>query len=201
MKRATNMRQMIKTIVPGLSALILCLMPAVVSQGQTNKEQTQEIVASGGTFTLQKSVVAGGGSPKQQLPVSENGTTGQAVAGSASSGGQFKIYSGFWTADDFAPTAATATITGRIKTADGRGIKNVSVVITYQNGAMQSAISSSFGYFSFAELPVGETYVVSVSAKRFTFSQSAQMISLVGDISDVEFIADAAESTMVAEQP
>ncbi len=146
---------------------------------------------SGGQFSITKTVVAGGGNGMSQNQTDANNTAGQTVAGSQSNGGNFTLYSGFWTPDDFTPTAATATIGGRIRAADGRGIKNVFITLTHPNGATQTTRSSSFGYYSFAEIPVGETYVVSVVSKRFSFSPSAQVINLTSDAMDVDFTADA----------
>ena len=155
--------------------------------------QTEEIVASGGTFTIHKSVVAGGGRAKQLSPVNEHGTAGQTIAGVRSNGGQFSLYSGFWTPENFAPTAAMAVVSGRVKTADGRGIRNVYVTITFPTGETLTTASSTLGYYSFTEIPSGATYVISVAAKRYAFSQPSQVRQIMEDATDVDFIADAVE--------
>ena len=87
------------------------------------------------------------------------------------------------------PTAATAVVGGQIKTADGRGIRNVLVTITHPNGQTQAARSGSFGYYRFAEIPVGETYVISVTAKKYIFSQPTQIRTVQEDVQDIDFIA------------
>lgn len=163
--------------------------------------QTEQIVSSGGAFTMTKTVIAGGGREKQLSPMSEHGTTGQTIAGVRSSGGNFTLYSGFWTPDDFAPTAATVTVGGRILTADGNGIKNVSVIITSSNGQTRTAVSGSFGYYTFFEIPAGETCIISVSAKRYTFSSPTQVRTVLEDVMDVNFVADAPQSSENEEQP
>lgn len=162
-------------------ALLLIFAEAAV-RGQTS---------SGGSYTMTKTVVAGGGGDQQQNQTKTGTTVGQAVAGKQSSGGQFTLYSGFWTPDDFAPTAATAIVSGQIRTPDGFGIRNVRVTITYPNGQTQTVQSATFGYYNFAEIPVGETYVISVAAKRYTFSQSSQIHTILDDTQDIDFIADA----------
>src|SRR5213595_2115691 len=51
---------------------------------------------SGGPFTIQKSVVASSGGTVAGGGFTIAGTTGQALAGTTSSGGQFQLGSGFW---------------------------------------------------------------------------------------------------------
>ena len=153
-------------------------------------EKSPEIVASGGTFALEKTVLAGGGSQMAQSSVNQNGTTGQTIAGVRSTGGNFSLYSGFWTPDDFAPTAANAVVGGRILTTGGAGIRNVQVTITFPSGEIRTTKSSAFGYYRFAEIPVGDIYVISVAAKKYIFSQPSQVRSVQDDLQDVDFIAD-----------
>jgi hypothetical protein len=155
------------------------------------RAQTNEIQASGGSFTLEKQVVAGGGNQMQQSSIKQSGTAGQSVAGYKSSGGSFSLYSGFWTPETFAPTAANVVVGGQVKTADGRGIKNVLVTITFPSGQTRTAISSAFGYYRFADIPAGEIYVFSVAAKRFTFAQPSQARQISDDTQDIDFVADA----------
>jgi hypothetical protein len=157
------------------------------------RAQTSEFQASGGSFTLEKQVVAGGGSQMQQSPLNQSGTAGQAVAGYKSSGGGFALYSGFWTPEDFAPTAASVVVGGRVKTADGRGIKNVLVTIMFPGGQTRAALSSAFGYYRFADIPAGETYIFSVAAKRYTFAQASQAREISEDTQDIDFVADASD--------
>lgn len=171
--------------------LIVGLLLLLVASARGQENQTNEIQMSGGAFTITKTVVAGGGQTMQNAPRNASATTGQTVAGKTSSGGQFSLYSGFWTPDDFTPTAAGAVVSGQIKTADGRGIRNVLVTIVYPSGQTQITASGSMGYYSFADIPVGATYVISVAAKRHTFSQPAQIRNVMEDVQDVDFIADA----------
>lgn len=153
-------------------------------------QQTTDVQASGGTFTLEKSVIAGGGSLMQQNQTDVANTVGQAVAGKQSSGGNFTLYSGFWTPDSLTPTAANAIVGGRIKTPDGRGIQKVRVTITYPDGRTQTVLSASFGNYQFAEIPVGAIYVISITAKKYVFSQPAQIRMIMDDTQDIDFTAE-----------
>ncbi len=97
--------------------------------------------------------------------------------------------------DDFsltarAATAALVTVGGRVTTADGRGIRNVFVSLIDSNGQTRNAITSTFGYFRFTDIPAGETIVISVSAKRFIFSQPTQIVSPADNVDDIYFTAD-----------
>jgi hypothetical protein len=53
------------------------------------------------------------------------------------------------------------------------------------------ATTGSFGYYSFEGLAVGQTYVVTVNSKRYTFSMPSRVISLVDNVTDADFVADS----------
>lgn len=67
------------------------------------------------------------------------------------------------------------------------------------NGESRTVISSTFGYFTFADVAVGETYVFSVSAKRYTFSQPTLIRSIVEDADDLIFTANNENQTSGAQ--
>lgn len=92
--------------------------------------------------------------------------------------------------NELIPSAANTSISGRVSTADGNGIRNVIVTLIAPNGELLSTRTSSFGYFRFDEIPVGETYVISVASKRFTFKQPTQILTVKEELTDVNFIAD-----------
>ncbi|MGC2235505.1 MAG: lamin tail domain-containing protein [Pyrinomonadaceae bacterium] len=88
------------------------------------------------------------------------------------------------------PTAASARIEGRVVTADGNGISRVTVTLVDSSGNTQRFITNGFGYFAFEGLPTGETYVISVSNKRYQFNPSTRAVSLSEDLTDFEFRAE-----------
>lgn len=106
------------------------------------------------------------------------------------SGTPFTIISGFWNFTPLAPTAAAVSITGRVKAANGAGIRNVVVTLTSPKGSTNIARSSSFGYYRFDEVPSCETYIVSVVSKRFIFAQASITIGVFDEITGLDFIAD-----------
>ncbi len=94
-----------------------------------------------------------------------------------------------WTFAQLVPTAATATINGRVLTAGGRGINRARVTITDTNGQIRYAITNPFGYYRFADLPTGSDYVLSVSSKLYEFKQSTRFISLQENLGNEDFTA------------
>jgi Carboxypeptidase regulatory-like domain/Reeler domain len=70
----------------------------------------------------------------------------------------------------FAPTAADASIHGRLLTPTGRGLSNAFITLTDTNsGEVRTVRSTSFGYFNFNQLESGDFYILSVQSKRYTF--------------------------------
>ena len=163
-----------------VSALILCLCAFVVHlPAQT-----------GGTFDLSHSVIAsGGGSASTGGAYNVSGTAGQDVAGVASSGATFDLHGGFWF-QNLAPTAAAVSITGRVTTSDGSGIRGVRLTLTSPDGARRTAIASTFGYYAFDGVEVGRTYVLEIAAKKYTFTNPTRVFSLQDHITGMDFTAE-----------
>lgn len=87
-----------------------------------------------------------------------------------------------------ATTAAEATISGRVTAPNGRGLGNVRVeLVGGQLTAPVYAQTNAFGYYRFPALPVGQDYILTVSAKRYVFKQPTMFITLLTDIEDANF--------------
>lgn len=102
---------------------------------------------------------------------------------------------GGWGIEFVRSTAATnGSISGRVMTAYGQGIRNASVVVT-GNSLIEPLVvqTGSFGWFTFDNLQFGETYVVTVNSRRFTFNAPSRVISLVDNVADADFIANPQE--------
>jgi hypothetical protein len=116
------------------------------------------------------------------------------MAGVQSSNSSFSLRGGFWMYQSLAPTAAGTSISGRIITPDGHGIRNARLVLTrLSNGEIHTALSASFGFYRFDDLPVGETYLLHISAKRYTFDSDTRIIHLLDELTDFDFIAGPAQ--------
>ncbi len=88
------------------------------------------------------------------------------------------------------PSAAGSNVGGRVTRADGMGLGNVSVVL--QNpltGERRTALSSPFGYYYFEDVPTGESYVVSVASKNYSFLVSSRVFTLFDSVSGIDFVA------------
>ncbi len=87
------------------------------------------------------------------------------------------------------PTAAGVSVGGRVMTANESGVQNAVVTMTDSNGVVQTAKVSSFGFYQFKDVLVGETYIFSVSHKRYQFKQASQVQVILDERSDINFIA------------
>ena len=88
------------------------------------------------------------------------------------------------------PKALAVGINGQVRIANGSGIRNALITITAQDGSARVARSSSFGYYRFDDVLAGETYIVSIATKRFSFSQPTIVVSVLDEIAGLDFIAD-----------
>jgi hypothetical protein len=120
--------------------------------------------------------------------IDPNGTWSLYVRVQVSGFGQI---AGGWGLEFVDPTAAQASISGRVMTSDGVAIRNAEMVLTGNSLETPLRVStSSFGYFTFSNLAIGETYVLTVNSRRFTFQEPIRVISLTDNALDVDFIAD-----------
>jgi hypothetical protein len=152
--------------------------------------------APAGPYNLPGSTVGGTGT--QTLlgnfgGINSNGVWQLFVRDDSASGafGDPSAIAGGWGIEFQSTTAAHASISGRVLTADGRGIRSATVVIS--GNALERPITvttGSFGYFTFDGLATGETYVITVNSRRYTFSTPTRVISLVDNIADADFTAD-----------
>jgi hypothetical protein len=118
-----------------------------------------------------------------------NGTWSLYVRVQGAGAGQL---AGGWGIEFLTPTAAQASIAGRVTTADGMAIRNAEMVLTGNSLTTPLRVTtSSFGYFTFDGLQTGETYVLTVNSRRFTFQAPSRVITLTDNALDIDFIADA----------
>jgi hypothetical protein len=88
-------------------------------------------------------------------------------------------------------TAAGVSLSGRVTTAEGAGIRNARLTITGNSLPEPLEVTTgSFGYYSFEGLTAGETYVVTVNSQRYTFQVPSRVYTLVDNIVDADFVAN-----------
>ncbi len=64
------------------------------------------------------------------------------------------------------------------------------IVLTDSGGGQRSVVSNSFGYYRFDDVAVGETYIVTVYSKRFTFAQASRALNINDGTMDINFIGN-----------
>ncbi len=82
--------------------------------------------------------------------------------------------------------AQSYTVSGRVTTPGGLGLRNAIVAITNSLGVRQTATTSSFGIYSFDNVISGDTYIIGVSSKRYRFA--AQSILVNDNLTNVHFV-------------
>ena len=92
--------------------------------------------------------------------------------------------------EPLAPTASSVTIGGRVLTASGRGINRAVVTMIDAQGENRTAITNQFGYYRLADVAPGETYTLSVKAKRYRFARKTQTLTVLQAVNDINFVAD-----------
>lgn len=89
--------------------------------------------------------------------------------------------------ESLAPTAATVSISGTVSTPQTFGLTNALVTLTDQQGNTRTVITGKGGRFTFRNVAAGETYIISVSSKRYTYAP--QIVSPNENISEIIFTA------------
>ena len=152
----------------------------------TGPAQTHALLASSPAIDKGKQASAGVPATDQRglTRVVDNASVSPAANGGDNSDiGAFEVQT---------TTAAGANITGRVSNAFGSGMSGVTLSIS--GGTLTAPIyarTGSFGYYSFPDIAVGQTYIITVvSAKQYGFSNPTRVISLTDEITDADFVAD-----------
>ena len=84
-----------------------------------------------------------------------------------------------------ATTAADVTISGRVLTSDGSGLRNARVALTDMGGNVHTVLTSAFGYYTFENVPSGAAYVLGVQSRRYTYRP--RVITVSDSIANFDF--------------
>ena len=84
------------------------------------------------------------------------------------------------------PTAANVSVNGRVLIGNS-GLTNAVVVLTDGQGNTRTTRTGSFGYFSFDGIQAGQTVIVSIISKKYSFAP--QVVSVAEDLTELNFIA------------
>jgi len=89
-----------------------------------------------------------------------------------------------------APTAAGVSVSGRVSTAYDAGIRNVQLTLIEEDGTVHNALTGPFGYYRFVDIPSGQTVVMSIRSKRFSFDNPTRLITLKDELADFDWVAN-----------
>jgi hypothetical protein len=95
------------------------------------------------------------------------------------------------------PTAATVSVSGRVTTSNGRSISGVRLSLTNSQGNVRIATTDSSGYYRFDDVQAGETYILTATGKRYSFSQPVQVLNINEETNQVNFIANSEKRSRV----
>ena len=146
-------------------------------------------IATGGSYTLEQSVLATGGGTSAAGVYKVEMTAGQSVAGQQAAQSPYSVHAGFWNGQPFAPSAATVSASGYVTTADGRGIRNVRISISSGDGQIRTVVTGSLGLYRFDGVAIGQTYIVEIRSDRFHFEPSIIAITVMDELADLNFTA------------
>ena len=142
---------------------------------------------SGGPYLITQFVIAGGGSQTAAGGTfGLEGTAGQSVAGTQSTGGPFRVTGGFWAEQQLAPTAANVTLSGRVLIT-GDGMRRVTILVqSLSTGVVRSTTPNQMGYYSFDELEIG-MYLIRAESPNFQFTPNDVVVTITEDLTDLDF--------------
>jgi hypothetical protein len=88
------------------------------------------------------------------------------------------------------PTAANASISGRVTSAEGRGIRGAVIRIQSSDGTVNRVVmTNSLGYYMIPDMETGITYVISIQSRRFVFEPASVVYTHQDNVVDLNFTA------------
>lgn len=96
-----------------------------------------------------------------------------------------------FTSSPLAPTAAMATVSGRVTNGQGYGVRNVTItILNAETGATSSVNTGSFGNYVFTGLPAGEVYILTAQSRRHVITDPTRSFTLNEDLGRVHFMIE-----------
>ena len=65
--------------------------------------------------------------------------------------------------------------------------------MTGADGKTRTAVTSAFGYYKFANVAAGETYVLTARGKMYAFNEPTQIVNATEDAAEINFVAYPSE--------
>lgn len=91
---------------------------------------------------------------------------------------------------ELTPSAAPASVSGRVIDSNGNGIAGASLVLSdVQTGTTWMALTNPFGNYTIDGPEVGNFYMITVNHRRFSFDDGIRTFTLNDNISGMDFVA------------
>lgn len=90
---------------------------------------------------------------------------------------------------EFGPTSAGVSVSGRVLTADGRPVQNVTIEIADADGSVRHVLTNTFGYYVFENVAAGRNYILSAKSRRYRFTPTDILLSVTDPIDNANFTA------------
>jgi hypothetical protein len=133
---------------------------SVTVTGQPN--QVVSLPGGVGTLTINEQTVTAGAISVNGLRINaaSNGVTYDIAVAAASSS---------LICNTTLPTAADATVSGQVSTANGRPLSKAAVTLRDANGNARTTYTDKLGRYTFSEVESGETYILYATYRSYTF--------------------------------
>lgn len=83
-------------------------------------------------------------------------------------------------------SSGPVTLGGKVTSPSGQPLRNVRVIITDPQGIQTSAVTSSFGIYSFSNVPSGANYTITAQSKRYRFAP--RTLTPTANAADIDFV-------------
>jgi hypothetical protein len=158
------------------------VIPNTATAGQINIQAfgpTQDLSGSGVLIYLRFNVIGMAGTTSNLTFNNFRFNEGEPAA--STDNGQFTA--------TVPPTAASVSVSGRVTTAQGRGIAKAQITLTDSAGRERTVQTTSFGYYRFEAVEAGETVTVAAKARRYRFNQSSIVRTANDSVTNADFVA------------
>lgn len=89
------------------------------------------------------------------------------------------------------PSSGGVNLSGRTLTADGMPIRGTTMELwNVTRNEYHIAVTSTFGYYVFNDMPAADFYVLTARHGRYTFADNTRSFTLNDDLAEVDFLQD-----------
>lgn len=87
-------------------------------------------------------------------------------------------------------TAAMVNVGGRVTNASGRSISGAVIEMTNGAGVIRTTYTGKSGNYNFADVEVGQSLILEVKAKCYSFTERTKVVSLNDELTTLDFTAN-----------